>query len=77
MTDRTSGSQTALDAIEASRLGPTQKTALRLLAVGRSYREAAQAAGLRSTADLKRHARRLGLVEAHKRARSAVVLEER
>ena len=69
--------QTALLAIEASRLGPAQKAALRLLAEGRSYREAARAAGLRSTADLKRHAQRFGLVEAHNEARGVLVLQER
>lgn len=66
-----------LAAIEASRLGPAQKKALRLLAEGESYREAARQAGLRSPADLKRHAQRFGLVEAHNRARRAVVAQER
>ena len=66
-----------LAAIEASRLGPAQKTALRLLAQGESYRKAARQAGLRSTADLKRNALRFGLVEAHNRARRALVAEER
>lgn len=77
ITDGDSDSKTALDAVEASRLGAAQKTALRLLAEGRSYREAANAAGLRSAADLKRHAQRFGLVEAHNRARTALVAQER
>ena len=66
-----------LAAIEASRLGPAQKKALRLLAEGESYREAARQAGLGSTADLKRHAQRFGLVEAHNRARRVVAAEQR
>ena len=81
MNDDTSPSEAPPDdplaAIKASRLGPAQKTALRLLAEGKSYREAARQAGLRSTADLKRHAQRFGLVEAHNRARRALVVQER
>jgi hypothetical protein len=68
--------QEALAAVAASRLGPAQKAALRLLAEGRSYREAAQAAGLRSTADLRRHAARFALVEAQKSSRRALVARE-
>jgi hypothetical protein len=66
----------ALAAIEASRLGSAQKKALRLLAEGQSYREAAKAAELRSTGTLRRHAARFGLVEAHKTARRALVAHE-
>jgi len=80
MIDHTPPDDTAghdlLVAIEASRLGPAQKTALRLLAEGQSYREAARQAGLRSTADLKRHAQRFGLVEAHNRARASLATQE-
>ncbi len=72
-----SGSLAALAAIDASRLGRAQKEALRLLAEGRSYREAARAAGLRSAADLKRYAQRFGLVEVHNQARTALVTVER
>jgi hypothetical protein len=66
----------ALAAIEASRLGPAQKKALRLVAEGRSYRDAAKAADLRSTAKLRAHAARFGLVDAHKAARRALVARE-
>ena len=57
----------ALARIEASPLGPAQKRALRLVLEGVSYREAATQAGLRSTADLRRHARTFGVLEAHQR----------
>jgi hypothetical protein len=66
----------ALAAIEASRLGPAQKKALRLLAQGQSFREAAKAADLRSTGTLRRHAARFGLVVAHNTARRALVARE-
>src|SRR5262245_61399732 len=53
------------------------KKALRLVAEGRSYRQAAKEAGLQSTADLRRAAKRFGLAEAHNEARRALVAEER
>ena len=58
----------ALARIEASPLGPAQKRALRLVLEGVSYREAATQAGLRSTSDLRRHARSFGVLETHKQA---------
>ncbi len=58
------------------KLGRPQKTALRLIAEGRSYREAAKEAGLRSTADLRRHAERFGLRVAHLEAREERKIEE-
>src|SRR5262245_1201504 len=64
-------------AIESSRLGPAMKTALRLVAEGQSYRQAAKEANLQSTADLRRAAKRFGLAQVHNRARRAVVAEER
>lgn len=76
MTDADPTVAAALAAIECSRLGETQRKALRLVIEGRSYREAAHAVGLRSTTTLKAHARRFGLAEAHNRARAAVVAEE-
>jgi hypothetical protein len=76
MTDADLTLAAALSAIERSKLGEKQRKALALVIEGRSYREAAHAAGLGSTTTLKAHARRFGLAEAHKRARAVVVAEE-
>ena len=59
-----------------AKLGRPQKEALRLVAEGRSYREAAREAGLRSTADVRRHAERFGLRAAHLVARDERKIEE-
>lgn len=56
MADVQNDPQVALAAVEASRLGQAQKKALRLVTEGKSYREAANAAGLRSTGSVRRQA---------------------
>ena len=66
-----------LAAVEAHpKLGRPQKAALRLVAEGRSYREAAREAGLKSTADLRRHAERFGLRDTHLVVREVQKIED-
>jgi hypothetical protein len=55
------GAEEILERLEASRIGPTQREALRLVLAGSGFTEAAEAVGLRSTAKLRHHAKRLGI----------------